>query len=274
MIVDGNDTTIIPLNLIDSICPEPNLVNVEYITGGDWIDPHDNLMLAYYPYVIRRRTYSNGVVQEDIFRDYGHFCSAFCSQRGDSGTFEWDNHVCTRYPYDEVSIGDSIYHSTGSLELFDKVVRVETEKYRDGYLEFIPCDFDSYRVSIRYDEELSVCHDTPCAKDYPKDSRPSGWYYQNFMYEVIYTNYFIFEDGVLAQTDLAIMFDFYDQYLVIDGRRIDFAEKHNLKINHSFVNTPFDTDDKEGFRCVLKLDASYLGKNFHATDTDIVYTKK
>lgn len=273
LLVEGNDTTIIPLNAIGSISQEPELVNVEYITGGEWVDPHDNMMLSFYPSVIRRRIYSDGTVQEDEFYDYGHFCVVYSTEKSVSGTVEWDGHTCTRNPYIQESIGDSIHYCTGSLDLFDKVERVETEIIQDWWYDMdVPFDLGSYTLSKKYDERLSVCNDTPCAKDYPKDARPTGWYYQEHMYKLMYSNYFFFDDGVLTYADEAIILGIYDQCLVIDGRRIDFLDKHNLKISHSFVKPTLD--DNGGFRSVLKFDASYLGKNFHATVTDVVYPKQ
>lgn len=276
LIVDGSDTTIIPLNLIDTICPEPILVNVEYVTGGEWIDPHDNLGLNYYPYVIRRRIYSDGTVQEDEFHDYGHPARPYpgsdyipCKDEFAGG--RWAEY----FPYKDEDTGDSIVIRSSATQV-SELVSVEYKKIVDQYTTEVQFkDWDNYRLSKRYDEGLSVCKDTPCSRDYPADSRPSGWYFQQFRYKCAYNQLWISSDNFeLPGVSPLIVFDFYDQFLVIDGRRIDFAEHHNLKMNYSFSESSFSDSQKEGKRAKLEFNASYLGKNFYSAHIDSIYVAK
>lgn len=51
----------------------PDLVSVEYYPGGEWVPPHDNIVLSYYANVKRYRNYSDGSrIGPDMFYDYGH----------------------------------------------------------------------------------------------------------------------------------------------------------------------------------------------------------
>lgn len=78
----------------------------------------------------------------------------------------------------------------------------------------------------------------------------------------------------LAFTDLKMRFDLYDQFLVVDGRRIDFSKLHNLKLDHKLTETDFSDADKEGKIAKLEIKASYLGKNFYGTCIDSIYVAK
>ncbi|MCM1483073.1 MAG: hypothetical protein NC043_01980 [Muribaculaceae bacterium] len=277
LIVDGNDTTIIPLNSIDAICPEPTLVNVEYITGGEWIDPHDNLGLNYYPYVIRRRIYSDGTVQEDEFYDYGHPARPYPGADYTPCKDEFAGGRWAEYqPYKDENTGDSVVIRTSATQVSELVSVSSGEKIVDGYTTDVRLkDWDNYRLSKRYDESLSVCKDTPCAQDYPAASRPSGWYYQQFRYTCEYNNLWVSSDNFEIPMGCGlIVFDFYDQFLVIDGRRIDFAEHHNLKMNYSFSESSFSNSQKDGKISKLEFNASYLGKNFYSAHIDSIYVAK
>lgn len=255
---------------------EPVLVNVEYVTGGEWVDPHDNLGLNYYPYVIRRRIYSDGTVQEDEFHDYGHPARPYPGSDYTPRKFEFAEGKWAEYfPNKDEDTGDSIVIRSNAAQV-PEIISVEYKKIVDQYTTEVQFkDWDNYGLSKRYDEGLSVCKDTPCSRDYPADSRPSGWYYQQFRYTCQYGDLWISSGNFeVPGAGTLIVFDFYDQFLVIDGRRIDFAEHHNLKMSYSFSESSFSDSQKEGKRAKLEFNASYLGKNFYSAHIDSIYVAK
>ena len=166
---------------------EIKLTKVEYIPSGEWNDPHDNLHLAYYAMVTRRRTYSNGAVQEDKFTDFGHFTQLIRSSATAVGRYEWENGWLISSTYDERYTGDSIFYSGHSLQI-PSLKSTETFENYEGYVEdYVFKDWSLYRTSKLYDESvISIGADVPTDKQYPSDSRPTGWYYRSFFYEKNY----------------------------------------------------------------------------------------
>ena len=73
---------------------------------------------------------------------------------------------------------------------------------------------------------------------------------------------------------VSFVFNFYDQFLVVDGHRIDFSKLHNLKINPRLSETDFSELDKEGKIIKFETDISYLGKNFYGLHIDTLYVAK
>lgn len=65
-----------------------------------------------------------------------------------------------------------------------------------------------------------------------------------------------------------------DQFLVIDGHKIDFKGLRNLKINHEFDERYFSNANKEGKIFTLKANMSYMGKNFSVVETDSIYADR
>lgn len=256
------------------------LVNVEYYPSGEWVDPHDNMYLAYYAKVERYRTYSNGKrIGPDEFYDYGHFVDMGVGvEHGlgkyGAGTDSW----VIYYPWTMTNVGDSIYTRTESCQLA-QLGTIDYSKYHDGYAGHTLGDWAAYRPSRLGDESLSICKefDNP---NYPADTRHTGWYYFPFYYRYNYgtiwtppglpPHWGLYSIG----NGLNITFEFYDQFLVIDGRRINFSKLHNLKTDYSFSETDFSDSDKKGKIAKLEARIKYLGKNFYGVSTDTFYVAK
>ncbi|WP_336528469.1 hypothetical protein [Bacteroides acidifaciens] len=246
---------------------EIKLEKVEYFPGGEWIDPHDNMALAYYAKVIRRRTYSNGAVQEDEFKDFGHPVQLMTSV-ATPGKYKY----FTIYPPTDVVIGDSIRHYTRSFEFLSKERGFSYVAGRNKYTSedvFTDHNWAGYKTSKLYDNDVNLAIDF--STSYPSDVRQSGWYFGCFIYTI---EYHLIWDTDANFANITTGFEFYDQFLVIDGRRIDFTSFHNLKIDHQFDQQNFSTSSKEGAIMKLETNISYLGKKFRETRIDSLYVAK
>lgn len=255
---------------------EIKLEKVEYFPGGEWVDPHDNMTLGYYAKVIRRRTYSNGAVQEDEFRDFGHPIQ-WMTNECLPGTTQVGDKSITYYPATVVSAGDSAINVTRSIQFSSKEGGWSSRLYYEKFTSnnaLTDNNWNAYTDSKLYNgDELNVAKDvfTP----HQPDNRPCGWYFAPFIYTTTYELLWQIDGtSLFAFTDIDSVFNFYDQFLVIDGRRIDFTSLHNLKINHTLNQENFSQVDREGVAVTLKTHISYLGKQFDHSVTDSLYVAK
>lgn len=257
---------------------ELSIVKIEYYPGGKWVDPHDNLPLAFYPKVERYRTYSNGKrVGPDEFYDYGHLANILMGSGKDHVyRRDFDDDWIIFYPgILTTNIGDSITTYVHNFQV-SQIGRVWFEKGPEGWGGDVkPGDWDAYSYvpSLPIDERITQYEDFD-NPDYPADDRPSGWYW----YQLIYAN-----NGAIcwgANTHewglglLYFKFFHFDQFLVIDGRRIDFSKINKPEMNYSRNITDFEDDDKKGKIATLDVHVKYLGKNFYAIEKDTIYVKK
>lgn len=255
---------------------EIKLVKVEYIPSGVWVDPHDNMHLAYYPKVERYRTYSNGKrIGPDEFYDYGHPIQWMMGTI-DAGKYQFGDETVTVYPASDICVGDSVRNYACSLEFSSKAGDFSSYLGSDGYsseLAFTDYKWEQYSESRRCEgADINVAH---IQTSHQLDSRPSGWYFSLFVYTRDYRlQWQISPEEKIDIANATTSFNFYDQFLVIDGKRIDFTSLHNLKINHTFKQENFSDDDKEGAIMRLEANVSYLGKNFREVVTHTLYVSK
>ena len=231
--------------------------------------------LGYFAKVIRKRTYSNGVTQEDEFYDFGHPIQ-WMTNEPDPVKGEYGDKSLTIYEGTEEVIGDSILNYSTSIEFSTKAGGWPTEflyeKYTSGDA-FTDYNWATYSESKLYNESTNITQDI--STSYPQDSRKTGWYFKLFSYEIAYDlKWQLKETSCISFTVLNSVFNFYDQFLVIDGKRIDFTSLHNMKVSHKLDKEDFSDSDKEGVSMSLKTDVSYLGKNFKQNSTYILYVKK
>lgn len=256
---------------------EIKLVKVEYIPSGKWVDPHDNMHLAYYPKVERYRTYSNGKrIGPDEFYDYGHPVTLGVDS-DDARTYQFDDQTFTLYTPSTKNTGDSIVYRTRSFEFSTKAGDFSYELGREGYtseLAFTDYKWDKYTDSRLYSgADVNIAEDIKTS--HPESSRLTGWYFSQFIYFLDYRlKWQMTEWDNIYFFQMSIPFIFYDQFLVIDGRRIDFTSLHNLAIRHNISQTNFSDGGKEGAIIKLEFDATYLGKRFHETRIDSLYVAK
>lgn len=255
------------------------LENVEYFPGGEWVDPHDNMALAFYPKVTRRRTYSSGTVLEDVFYDYGHPASPGIGSNFVEGYNEWYSVWVNGYPISYKSIGDSISIMTQSVEV-SQLGSISCEKYQDNFYykdgsnsTYSYPNWNGYILSRPFPEYLNVEN---CLNDihYAKDERDNGFYFRHHHYDISYDiNWTTEEEGTTTLGGLHAEFGFYDQFLVIDKQKIDFMKSQGLSIKHSIIENNFDDGYRHGKILQLKAEMEFCKKKFTALQIDTIYTK-
>lgn len=250
---------------------EPELVKVEYRTGYVWEEAHDNLPLLYYAHVFRDRYYSTGEVITDTFVDVGHPMETSlgfgCIGYNDDAYLAEGEY---KYSDDDIVIfhkgtmkgepNDSIRTMTSIVEVDDLDAIEVREDFHpspdgDGY----PGKWDCYISGKIYEDGVYIPVDANLAtQSYEQCSLPSGWYFQGFTEKADLTQVF-YKDYVTSIYHMFMHIRCYDQFLVIDGVRIDFLEYlPDRKFNTVVESTP------SGKRITRETRVKFLGRNFYA----------
>ena len=241
---------------------EPELVRVEYRTGYEWHEPEYNLPLRYNAIVYRDRYYDNGEVITDTFVDAAHMASFMVTRTPEFGGYwtdrgipiEWGEQTFETFKMNGVEgeIGTAASKVPDPSLLVPGTV---SEKHDTN-----PGDWDAYVVSKLYDtSEFISAAEVPSNGGWPSDDRASGWYFGWYFnncgfHRNIEINYQA-ETLIEYVSRYAFVIDVYDQFLVIDGRRIDFLKyrpeyHYNLSIENGVVT------------CDLRF--TFMGRNFYA----------
>lgn len=250
---------------------EPELVKVEYRTGYVWEEAHDNLPLLYYAHVFRDRYYSTGEVITDTFVDNGHPMELITSLLrigyNDDAFLTGGEY---KYSDDDIVIfhkgtlngdpNDSIRTTTSIVEVdyLDSIeVREDFHPSPDG--DGYPGKWDCYISGKIYEDGVYIPVDANLAtQSYEQCSLPSGWYFQGFTEKADLTQVF-YKDYVTSIYHMFMHIRCYDQFLVIDGVRIDFLEYlPDRKFNTVVESTP------SGKRITRETRVKFLGRNFYA----------
>ena len=255
------------------------LVKVVYRKDWEWVEPHDNLPLAYYPIVYRDRIYSNGETYTDTFRDFGHigaYVSGLDPDRYIYGAVIDFNGESIIYhpPYREERM-DGIFSGSWKIGVPDVGKLSEpiifAEYSGDGTVTYAPGCWDLYVNSKTYEGLDIPDSEVEFVGSSGTSNRPSGWYMLTPEY-MIYAGYnygdeeyfiFLFRRSCRAA--------FADQYLVIDGQMITFSEyRNNINYTHSERNItmPNGAPAKE---ITLKSTTKYYERDFYCTAVDTVY---
>ena len=258
----------------------PELVRVEYRTGYVWEEAHHNLPLLYYAKVYRDRYYSNGEVFTDEFVDNGHPADVkvcvdtqlddYPKNYPSEGIFEYDlNDGVTdfiTYQSGEVFENDSIRIIHCSATISGNPKEIQTRMI-DGDRNNTPEDWDSYITSKLYDSSLDIAKDIPSNGIYSASTRQSGWYFQNLTYDNILS--------IILPNDIREIFisyvdvNQYDQYLVIDGRRIEFTDYYPKRENN-FSKENIIGGVKFTHECIVK----FMGRNFYSSNVMEITQRK
>ena len=250
---------------------EPELVKVEYRTGYVWEEAHHNLPLLYYAHVFRDRYYSNGEVITDTFVDDGHPMeltpSLMCIGYGGAAHLANGEY---KYSDDDIIIfhegslngeaNDSIRTTISIVDVDDLDAIEVREDFHpspdgDGY----PGKWDCYISGKIYEDGVYIPVDANLAtQSYEQCSLPSGWYFQGFTEKADLTQVF-YKDYVTSIYQLFMHIRCYDQFLVIDGVRIDFLEYlPDREFNTVVESTP------SGKTIIREEKVKFLGRNFYA----------
>lgn len=258
----------------------PELVRVEYRTGYVWEEAHHNLPLLYYAKVYRDRYYSNGEVFTDEFVDVGHPADVkvcvdtqlddYPQNYPSEGVFEYDiDDGATdfiTYQAGEVLENDSIRIVHCSATISGNPLEIQT-RMMDGDRNNTPGEWDSYITSKLYDSSLDIAKNIPSNGTYPSSIRQSGWYFQNLTYDNILS--------IILPNDIREIFisyvdvNQYDQYLVIDGRRIEFTDYYPEREN-TFSKENITGGVKFTHECIVK----FMGRNFYSSNVMEITQRK
>lgn len=250
---------------------EPELVKVEYRTGYVWEEAHDNLPLLYYAHVFRDRYYSTGEVITDTFVDNGHPMELITSLLrigyNDDAYLTGGEY---KYSDDDIVIfhkgtlngdpNDSIRTTTSIVEVdyLDSIEVREGFNMDPGNGRF-PGMWETYVAGKMYDDGIYIPVDANLAT-HPHDqcNLPSGWYFQGFAEQADATQIF-YKNYVTPIYHMTMFIRCYDQFLVIDGVRIDFLEYlPDRKFNTVVESTP------SGKTITREERVKFLGRNFYA----------
>lgn len=239
---------------------EPDLVSVEYRTGYVWEEAHDNLPLLYYATVYRDRHYSNGDVITDTFVDAGHMVSKIPSTSFSRPSIREDRNSGLQYILNEFS--DIVKNDSVTICSINTIVpdisTLTIEVFQDEYLTDPAGTWDAYNVSKLYDvNEFISADDVPSNGNWQTSSLETGWYFKDIQYrkslrllDSKHNNYYI--DAYILGLRV------YDQFLVIDGRLIDFLEyQPQYNFNLKSENT------SEGLVHTFECSFEFMGRNFY-----------
>ena len=253
------------------------LVKVVYRKDWVWVDPHDNMILAYYPMVHRDRIYSTGETFTDTFRDLGHVADVYIPfsiggepiQEVSDGTL-----VCTAWKGDT---RDSIIICpfSASVPNLDKVFDVyeyEGDEPLSQYITPPPGTWDEYETGKRYkDLDISLDGVEVVGANGVSDL-PSGWYF--YRPDYVYNSFVCIYGDEFRLLEGEMHISFYDQFLVIDGRMITFLEYRgpmDFKYHKENITMP---NGAPGFVYTTEFRRKFLEKNFYFCRIDSIYQQK
>ena len=237
---------------------DPDLVRVEYRTGYTWEEAHDNLPLLYYATVYRDRYYSNGEVITDTFVDVGHMV-AFSAVRDPekAGSYSPEDEISIIYSEQTKNSDDQHLVIKCSLQVSD----IEALSTEIGDDEQDPAgNWNEYVISKFYDDNSFIsASDVPCNQEWGTDNRQQGWYFSDCRFmkrlDVCYQGKQTIYRGMCCYN---ITMAVYDQFLVIDGRRIDF-----LEYRPDFHFNLLTKDIPNGIKHTYECNFEFMGRNFY-----------
>ncbi len=256
---------------------EVKLVKVVYRKDWEWIDSHDNMMLAYYPMVHRDRIYSTGETFTDTFRDAGHLAGEYIPfviggelvQEVSDGVL-----IRTRWPEDYRDSVLIAYYSASVPDLSRTFDVFEYEGYEPEYqyTTLPPGSWDEYRMGKTY-KNLDISLDgVEVIGGDSISAKPSGWYiYQPDCVYVSFVNNYG-DEFMLLQGEMHI--SFYDQFLVIDGQMINFLEYRgpmDFSYHKDNITMP---NGAPGFVYTTEFRRKFLEKNFYFCRIDSIYQQE
>ena len=264
--IKGKDTGISQDILVRQTAYVPVLDTVIYRTGYTWEEAHDNLPLLYYAHVERERHYTNGKVYTDRFVDLGHMVGIIGICLPETGEYPMEDGIKLTVATNSQISNDSIAHTYSEMRVpYYTAISANDSEYNYG----VAGEWDKYVVSKLYDENSFIsAADAPADKALEHTDLPTGWYFKdirgNKYYNVNYLGPEIYWDGGFIQ----YWFDYvvYDQFLVIDGRRIDFL-KYRPKFHFKFFEEEVPGGIKHTYECKF----NFMERNFYGAIENTIY---
>ena len=284
--IKGKDTGISQDILVRQTAYVPVLDTVIYRTGYTWEEAHDNLPLLYYAHVERERHYTNGKVCTDKSVDNGHpvelINSLLCLAYDDDaymfeGEYQFANGDKAVFHKGEMNgePNDSIRTTSSIVEvIFPNNITFEEKWHSAPDGNNYPGKWDTYVTSKLYDENIYLHippEKNPAAPLYEKTNLSSGWYFQGFTDKADLSELY-YNEQYTPLYHLFLHLGCYDQFLVIDGLRINFlAYLPQREFNWLIDDLPATEKYSAGKRYTRETRVKFLGRNFYAACTMDVY---
>jgi len=255
---------------------EVKLVKVVYRKGWEWVDSHDNIMLAYYPIVYRDRIYSTGETFTDTFNGGGYLANMRMDFlfAGDFIENVSDGQVIRKrgYAYGEDSI--AIVAFSASVPDLSRVYNVYRPDFQSvsKYISSPPGTWEEYETAKLYsNQDLSLGNVEVIGAD-SLSEKVSGWYFYSpdYCYEAVALNY----GDELRLLWGGFRIGFYDAYLSIDGRMINFLAFRGpmqFETHKEDITMP---NGAPGIVYTSEFRRTFLSKNFYACRIDSVYQQE
>ena len=125
-------------------------------------------------------------------------------------------------------------------------------------------------VSKRYDENLNIPEAEAIRDKWERTTLPNGWYFIDTTHQKMQLLYWG-ESWIVKPTLKA---RFYDQFLVIDGKRIDFLEhlpKHTWNLYSE--NVAATSEHGAGLKYTFECKSRFMERNFYIAAEEIFYEK-
>ena len=249
----------------------PELVRVEYRTGYVWEEAHHNLPLLYYAKVYRDRYYSNGEVFTDEFVDNGHPMEVTTSllrvgYNDDAyltgGEYKYSDDDIIIFHEGTLSgeVNDSIRTTVSIVEVDDlNAIEVREKLNLDPANGRFPGMWETYVSGKLYEDGVYMPVDPSLVpSSYESCDLQSGWYFQVFAEKADATQVF-YKQYATPIYHMSMFIGCYDQFLAIDGIRIDFLNHlPTCEFNTVIENTA------SGKKITREERVKFLGRNFYA----------
>lgn len=276
---DTTQTVVFSVNYVGAVVtstevpdPEPTLVKVNYRTGYEWEEPHDNMVLAHYAKVYRDRYYSNGEVLTDTFTDNGHPIAYTLDFNNEGG---WTIYIDDEQYSDTVTAStltsyrnenSSVIYRMRSLTLSKPELLTYIEE--DGYYQTsVAGTWSDYRTGKSYDTSSFIVADTVTTDDnWESTTFATGWYYHDVRYWKRMT---VEYNGGRSLGYYALNPGFYDQFLSLDGRLINFLE-YVPEYNFDFTQETTSNGFINKFSCSWE----FMGRDFYIAVIDTIKQRK
>ena len=253
------------------------LVKVVYRKDWEWIEPHDNIPLAYYPIVYRDRIYSTGETFTDTFRDAGHVAGILVSTQPSAVLAGEDiEETGIKFFYNHgthTNIADSIITISGSvavpdLSLVQKWINPETgEDFKEHFVTPQAGTWEKYKTSKLYTNLDIPLNDVEIIGAGSTSTSPSGWYFLDITYR--HNVYYFYNEHLVIQ--IILIPRVYDQFLVIDGQMINFLEfREPAQFNFKEQRITM-SNGAPGKVVTADAHLHFLGRNFYGAATDTIY---
>lgn len=227
--------------------------------------------------VHRDRIYSTGETFTDTFRDAGHVAGGYIPfiiggepvQEVSDGTL-----IRTKWPGDTrdniviVSYSASVPDLSKVFDVFEHEGKVPDYYYTTPP----PGSWDEYTAGKRYTNlDISLAGIEVIGAD-SASTKPSGWYV--YRPDCVYVSFGCIYNDEFRLLEGEMHISFYDQFLMIDGKMINFLEYRgpmNFSYHKDYITMP---NGAPGFIYTTEFRRKFLEKDFYFCRIDSIYQQQ